>query len=206
MKHILCVMLSFLLFISLVGCSEETIYFDKELKEAEEYEKLATSHFPVTLRAYEPQTLSAVSFSVLEDGSFSGTYSANDYFEKGEGYPGGTIYSCNFAGEFANYEIINDYTIKMFCFNLKSTDKGELESIDESTGIRYLSAPPAGLENSETGFTLYTPEAPISALPSEIMSKIPYGTSGNLGVYILMNNETKDVFSSADISFDSIYY
>ena len=198
MKHIFCIMLSFLLLFSLCACGAETVYFDEEMKAEENYIKQATAHFPQTFGTFDEATLLASVFTVSKDGHIEGTYSEQDYSEKGDEYPFGTFYNNTFAGDFSNYEIISDYEIKMFCHNF-STEQRE-ESIDSAEGVRHATGLPKGFRNGEKGYTLYTPEAPVSAVPQEILGRLPYGTSGNIGVYIIYNNATGECFSSADTS------
>ncbi|MBR3593423.1 MAG: hypothetical protein IKL44_01990 [Clostridia bacterium] len=204
MKKALCIILSLILIFALAGCGSKTVYFDKELDSEEAAKKEATTHLPLSLRAQNEFTLGVTTLTIDENGKFAGQYSETITNDKADAYPQGTFYSSNFTGEFAGFSVENDYTIELTLYNPKVEGEKNAESIDETVGIRYLNALPKAFEKSETEFTLFTPEAPKAAVPSGVLSVLPYGTSDNIELYVLYNNETGDIFTSA--TEDEFYY
>ncbi len=189
-------MLCALLTLIFVGCGGTTIYFDEELKQEELAEKQTTKHFPLNLSQGVTGMGEDFSLTVNEDGSFSGAYSRPDPSDKGDGWENGTVYVCNFTGEFANFETENDYTHRFYAYNLKTEKSPDEEWTEVTECIRYIAVEPKGIDENEAGYTLYTPEAPLSAVPAEIHSFIPYGSGDSIGVYALINNKTRDVFTA----------
>lgn len=202
MKKALCIILFVFLLAAIAGCGEKkTVYFDKELEKEEQFLKDATSHFPLSLRYGTPETDWQSALSILEDGTFSGYCSDTDYFDHDMGYENGTIYTAEFSGEFANYEIKNDYTIVFYCYNLKTKKEVGEEWIDATSATRYIAAKPYGIAENKSGYTLYTPETPKAAIDAKIVSAIPYNTSDTLGVYALVNNDSGEIYTDAQQDF-----
>lgn len=103
-----------------------------------------------------------------KDGSFQGSFSDSEMGEQGEGYPNGTIYFCDFTGQFRDIEQIDSCTYSMTLYELK------IQSSDEQIedGIRYVSAEPYGFESGKE-FLLYTPETSLEGLTEEFLSWWP---------------------------------
>lgn len=125
-------------------------------------------------------------------GSFEGSYYDADMGDRGENYPNGTVYLCNFSGKFTDITQVNDYTYSMTLENgeLYVTAEGGEEWIED--GVRYILMRPRGLEWG-TNFRFYTPDAPVSKLPVEFLDWWPGrfddGPSENLLCYGLYNED-----------------
>ena len=125
-------------------------------------------------------------------GSFEGSYYDADMGDRGENYPNGTVYLCNFYGKFTDITQVNDYTYSMTLENgeLYVTAEGGEEWIED--GVRYILMRPRGLEWG-TNFRFYTPDAPVSKLPVEFLDWWPGrfddGPSENLLCYGLYNED-----------------
>ena len=127
-----------------------------------------------------------------EDGSFTGAFSDSEMGERDENdYPNGTVYFCNFSGQFANIKKVNDYTYSMTLDSVV-IDK-EADRIED--GIRYKEGEPSGMD-SGTEIYFYTPDAPVSELPAGFLSwwQIRSADATTLGCYGIYNK-------SADAGF-----
>ena len=96
------------------------------------------------------------------DGSFSGNYYDRELGVSGDDYPNGTVYCCDFTGQFTKplKESSFFYTMKVSKINcLQKTGTEEIED-----GIRYVYTNPYGLEK-EDQVRIYMPEAPTILLP-----------------------------------------
>ena len=108
----------------------------------------------------------STTLTLSEDGSFTGAFSDSEMGERDENdYPNGTVYFCNFSGQFANIKKVNDYTYSMTLDSVV-IDK-EAERIED--GIRYKEGEPSGMD-SGTEIYFYTPDAPVSELPDGFLS------------------------------------
>ncbi len=204
MKKTLCIILSLLFCFMLFGCDAKTIDFSEELKSEEAAKKTATAHFPLTLSVSYEFSVDTTLFRIDEEGNFDGNYYHSKFSESGEGYTY-TVYRSTFKGEFDNFEMVNDYTIKMHCYNLKAEEEIGVEEIDAVAGIRYINALPEGFTDNKATFILYTPETPLLDAPNEILGHIPYGTSGTLGVYVLVNEDASIILTSKNPQTDYYY-
>ena len=103
---------------------------------------------------------------MAENGAFSGNFHDSEMGETGEGYPNGTVYGCTFHGQFSDPEKVDETTWKV---KIKvEMDEGQVpEAIEDQ--IRYVTAPPYGLENAET-VMIYETGTPIEKLPEGFMS------------------------------------
>ena len=108
----------------------------------------------------------STTLTLSEDGSFTGAFSDLEMGERDENdYPNGTVYFCNFSGQFANIKKVNDYTYSMTLDSVV-IDK-EADRIED--GIRYKEGEPSGMD-SGTEIYFYTPDAPVSELPDGFLS------------------------------------
>ena len=108
----------------------------------------------------------STTLTLSEDGSFTGAFSDSEMGERDENdYPNGTVYFCNFSGQFANIKKVNDYTYSMTLDSVV-IDK-EADRIED--GIRYKEGEPSGMD-SGTEIYFYTPDAPVSELPDGFLS------------------------------------
>jgi hypothetical protein len=103
---------------------------------------------------------------MAENGAFSGNFHDSEMGETGEGYPNGTVYGCTFHGQFSDPEKVDETTWKV---KIKvEMDEGQVpEAIEDQ--IRYVTAPPYGLEKAET-VMIYETGTPIEKLPEGFMS------------------------------------
>ena len=74
-------------------------------------------------------------------GSFEGSYYDADMGDRGENYPNGTVYLCNFSGKFTDITQVNDYTYSMTLENgeLYVTAEGR-RGMDRGWRTLYLDA------------------------------------------------------------------
>lgn len=139
--------------------------------------------------------------SISADGSFSGDYFDGELGATGDDYPNGTMYQCNFNGQFSNPVKINDYTYSMQISELNFTQEVGTEEIVNGTLYCYTEA--YGLDNAEN-ILIYLPGAPLAELPEEFLSWVGYydlssTTDTELSFYAL-NNETQQYgFTSYDM-------
>lgn len=135
------------------------------------------------------------SLDINEDGSFSGFYSDSDMGDTGKGYPGGTVYFCDFAGQFTEPVKINDYTYSM---KIKQMDYKQEENTEEiKNKQRYIYSSAYGLDGADEIY-IYTPDALVNKLPKGYMSWV-YRTEDsprNLDCYGLYNVVEEDGFTS----------
>ena len=134
----------------------------------------------------------STTLTLSEDGSFTGTYSDSEMGERDENdYPNGTVYVCNFSGQFANIKKVNDYTYSMTLDSV-AIDK-EADRIED--GIRYKEGEPSGMD-SGTEIYFYTPDAPVSELPEEFLSwwQTRSADATTLGCYGIYNKSADSGF------------
>lgn len=140
-----------------------------------------------------------------EDGTFEGNYHDSDMGDTSDGYPNGTLYYCEFEGEFTKPEKVNDYTYKFQIKDISFANKpGTQEIIDE---ILYVYSDAYGLENAKDIY-MYLPGAPISELPEAYIDWVRMtwgyddeGKPAELPFYGLYNVAQEEGFSSyEDIS------
>ena len=100
------------------------------------------------------------------NGAFAGNFHDSEMGETGEGYPNGTVYGCTFHGQFSDPEKVDETTWKV---KIKvEMDEGQVPEAIENQ-IRYVTAPPYGLEKAET-VMIYETGTPIEKLPEGFMS------------------------------------
>lgn len=111
------------------------------------------------------------------DGSFEGSYSDSDMGDSGDGYPNGTVYVCEFSGQFDDIKQVDDHTYSMTLGEVTTSKEKDEDWIEGR--IRYIASDPYGLEDGKE-FLLYTPETPIEGLSEEFLSWWPnrYTQSG----------------------------
>lgn len=105
-----------------------------------------------------------------QDGTFAGSYHDSEMGEQGEKYPNGSIYLCEFSGQFDQLKQIDANTYSMQLKELTTEQDIGTEWIED--GIRYVAAEPYGLEAGGE-FYFYLPETPIDGLPEEFLSWWP---------------------------------
>lgn len=143
----------------------------------------------------------ATTMYVNEDGSFYGEYYDSERGIAGEGYPNGTMYQCDFSGQFTEPVKVNDYTYSVQISELNYEEEAGKEEIRD--GVMYCYSTAYGLDDAED-ILIYLPGAPLAELPEEFRSWIGYYDLSNtedteLPFYAL-NNETRQFgFSSCNI-------
>lgn len=142
----------------------------------------------------------STSFTMEDDGSFSGVYIGNAMGDADPDlYPEGTRYTCVFSGQFARPERVDDntYSVKIESLELSHPADGAEELADN---IRYIFTGPYGLEDTDE-LLLCLPDKPASELsedalrsPSDRAGWKPT-EAGTLGAYMLYNPAQNEVFS-----------
>lgn len=143
----------------------------------------------------------ATMMTIYEDGSFSGEYFDGELGITGEGYPNGTMYQCNFSGQFTQPQKVNDYTYSMQISELNYAEEVGREEIRD--GVQYCYITAYGLDDAED-ILIYLPGAPLAELPEEFRSWIGYYDLSNtedteLPFYALNNEAQQFGFTSYDI-------
>lgn len=105
-----------------------------------------------------------------QDGSFNGAYLDSDMGDRGDDYPKGTHYICDFNGQFDNISQIDSHTYSMTLSKITAEkEKGE-EWIED--GILNKYSEPYGMEDG-TEYLLYTPDTKIAEVPEEFLKWYP---------------------------------
>ena len=100
----------------------------------------------------------------LTDGAFVGHYEDGELGSVGEEYPDGTLYYCDFSGQFAELEYLGayEYSLKLAALTQEAVSGDEYIA----EGIRYVATGPNGLASAEE-LRLYLPGKRIDELPEE---------------------------------------
>ena len=146
----------------------------------------------------------ATVMTIKADGSFSGQFFDGDLGVTGDGYPNGTMFLCNFTGQFTQPVKINEYTYSMQIRELNYAEEVGKEEIKD--GMLYSYTDIYGLEEAED-ILIYLPGAPLAELPEEFRSWIGYydlsrTTDTELPFYALNNEALQYGFSSYNIVDD----
>lgn len=113
--------------------------------------------------------------TVNEDGSFSGFYHDSDMGDSGDGYPDGTVYTCDFTGKFAPVEKVDEYTYKTKLEKLESKEKAGKEELAD--GMKYVYSTPYGLDDA-VDIYIYVKGTPVSKLPEEYLEWVTFPLNG----------------------------
>ncbi len=105
--------------------------------------------------------------TLLDDGSFTGSYHDANMGEDTEHYPGGVIYICEFSVHFSNFEKVDDYTWRMYLDTLVC-EYADGEDWVSAEGIHFIPSVPYGVDDGEW-FTLYLPGHATQGLPDDFM-------------------------------------
>ncbi len=109
----------------------------------------------------------ATELTIHADGSFEGEYYDGELGETGSGYPGGTIYSTRFSGNFADIKKSDEFTYLMKLENIKYLNEGQDEIKD---GVRTVFGGDAyGLAKGSI-VKLYLPGKLLSECETEFLS------------------------------------
>lgn len=134
----------------------------------------------------------STTLTLSQDGSFTGAFSDSEMGERDENeYPNGTVYVCNFSGQFKDIKKVNDYTYSMTLDSVKVAE--DEEKIED--GIRYKAGAPSGMD-SGTEIYFYTPDAPVSELPEAFLSWWQESADGSatLDCYAIYNKSADSGF------------
>lgn len=105
------------------------------------------------------------------DGSFEGSYHDSDLGTIGEGYPDGTVYVCDFSGQFSELEKVNAYTYSAEIESIQLEEvPGTTEIMDE---VQYVYSEPYGLDDARR-ILFYLKGAPLAELPEGFLGWIHY--------------------------------
>ena len=149
----------------------------------------------------------ATELEIDEDGSFYGEYHDSDMGDRGDDYPGGTVYVCEFEGRFSKPEKIDDYSYQLKLEDISYEKKPGTTWIDDQ--VRKIASEAYGLTPDQGGmegaagseFILYLPGAPTADLPDGFIDSIrmPRAWSevpAKLPCYGLYNVQAETAFSA----------
>lgn len=104
------------------------------------------------------------------DGSFSGSFRDSDMGDRTDDYTNGTVYICDFSGQFGDIKQLDSCTYSMELEELTAQKTKAGEWIED--GYRYIAADPYGMEEGKE-FLFYTPETELEGLSKEFLSWWP---------------------------------
>lgn len=128
----------------------------------------------------------ATTLNIHSDGSFDGNFHDSDMGVKGEDYPYGTVYYCDFTGQFGDVEKIDDTTYSMRMLNIKYANQPDTEEIKNSQKYIYTKA--SGLDGADE-VLVYLPNTSIDDLPdgfvkwTSLLQPYDGDTIGYYGLY-----------------------
>lgn len=105
-----------------------------------------------------------------QDGSFNGAYLDSDMGDRGDDYPKGTHYICDFSGQFDNISQIDSHTYSMTLSKITAEKENGEEWIED--GILNKYSEPYGMEDG-TEYLLYTPDTKIAEVSEEFLKWYP---------------------------------
>ena len=134
---------------------------------------------------------------IKDDGSFEGHYQDADMGDAGDDYPNGTLYYCDFYGNFDQLEKVDDLTYRMKLANISFRQEPEQEEIID--GVRYIYSAAYGLDGED--FYLYLPDSKVADLPQSFREWVGYYNpeavqEEKLSFYGLYNVQGEQGFSS----------
>lgn len=140
---------------------------------------------------------------IEEDGRFYGNFHDSDMGCTGEGYPGGTIYYCDFSGKFTNPVKIDDYSYQFEIESLKcEKEEGEEEIIDERL---YIYSYPYGLDDADKLY-MYLPGKDTKDFSEELkMWLFLTDDEKELPFYAIYNENPEYGFVGYQYESESVY-
>ena len=105
-----------------------------------------------------------------QDGSFNGAYLDSDMGDRGDDYPKGTHYICDFSGQFGNIRQIDSHTYSMTLSKITAEKEKGVEWIED--GILNKYSEPYGMEDG-TEYLLYMPDTNIAEVPKDFLNWYP---------------------------------
>lgn len=141
---------------------------------------------------------------IHSDGSFEGQYHDSDMGSTGEGYPHGTMYLCNFSGQFTQQVKVDDHTYSMQIARMDYEQKIGTEEIKD--GVLYSYSDAYGLEEAQNIF-IYLPGKPLAELSEDFLYWAGYydlsaTTDTELPFYAINNEAKEEGFVGHDIVAD----
>ena len=138
------------------------------------------------------------------DWSFSGNYHDSEMGSNSEAYPNGTLYYCDFTGQFSEPKLIGTNTYKLHLDWLEQEGNEGDEHIENE--IRYVCSYPYGFDNAED-FILYAPGAPVSELSEDCIMWVHWYVDPEKdeylpeGLFILYNENAQTAFVGMNEEF-----
>lgn len=162
-------------------------------QESQQTVKLLPKAFPMTLHFSSGAGGWQTELTLQRDGAFAGQFHDSDMGSIGEDYPRGTVYLCEFEGQFGDFQTVDDTTLSLTLEELTALTAEEDVWYEE--GVRMIGATPYGLEGG-TEFLLYLPDTPAALLTDRARSGWPLaGTeTETLDCYVLHNTAADTAF------------
>lgn len=195
--------------------AQEAASDEEKVKEAPESAKPEEKKEEADENTFSFENLSNLEFSfssgvggwgtymvIQPDGSFSGEFFDSDYGASGDGYPDGTLYLCEFEGQFTQPVKVND---NMYSMQIAEINYGEEPGTEEIKDFMlYCYTDAYGLEGAEE-ILIYLPGTPLSELSEEFRNWIGYydlaeTKEDKLPFYALNVKPEEYGFTSYDIS------
>lgn len=131
------------------GSEELVIYDDTEQADDDlTFDDLKNIQFVFSSGAGGWSTL----LDIRPDGSFEGEYFDSDMGSTGEGYPNGTVYLCDFKGQFTEPEKIDEHTYAVKIASMEYKQEAGTREIKDSILYEYTDV--YGLDGADrTGFS-----------------------------------------------------
>ena len=104
-------------------------------------------------------------FEINADGTFKGDFHDSDMGDTGDGYPNGTIYLCQYSGQFDNIRKVDDYTYVMDIKQINNDTEYKEETIVDE--VKYVPTDPYALSETKE-IHIYLPGKPMSEIDEEI--------------------------------------
>lgn len=149
----------------------------------------------------------STSLEIHADGSFTGNYHDSELGSTGEGYPDGTLYYCDFEGQFSDLARVDEYTYSMRVADLTYENEVGTEEIKDE--ILYVYSEAYGLCGADE-ILIYLPGTPADTLPQGFLDWVDLDwllydydeakkeTATALTFYGLYNAAEEDGFYSED--------
>ena len=142
------------------------------------------------------------------DGSFEGQYHDSDMGSTGDGYPNGTMYLCNFTGQFTQPVKVDDHTYSMQIARKDYEQQIGTEEIKD--GVLYCYSDAYGLEEAQN-ILIYLPGKPLAELSEDFLYWVGYydlsaTTDTELPFYAINNEAKEEGFVGHDIVADIKYH
>lgn len=160
------------------------------------FEKLKNIQFVFSSGAGGWSTL----LDIRPDGSFEGEYFDSDMGSMGEAYPNGTVYLCDFKGQFTEPEKIDEHTYAVEIASMEYKREKGTEEIKD--GILYEYTDVYGLDGADR-ILIHLPGTPLNSLSEELRSWIGYydlsaAEETELSFYVLDNENQQYGFRGWD--------